>query len=37
MIEINQYLAAFTGEKTSDKIGETELNEILLNIIKCME
>ena len=31
MIEINEYLATFTGEKTNDKISEKELNEIIFN------
>ena len=31
MIDIDEYLYAFQGAKASDKIGETELNEILLN------
>ena len=33
MIDINEYLTIFTGRKTYDKIGETELNKILLNSI----
>ena len=31
MIELNEYLAAFPGENSGDKICETELNEIILN------
>ena len=31
LIYINDYLAAFPGAKESEKIGETDLNEILLN------
>ena len=31
IIDLNEYLAAFPGAKTSDQIGETELNEIFLN------
>ena len=31
IIDINAYLDAFYGAKASDKIGETELNEIVLN------
>ena len=31
MIDLNEYLAAFPGPMTSDKIGETEFNKILLN------
>ena len=31
LIDINEYLATFLGEKSSDKICEAELNEILLN------
>ena len=34
MIDINGYLAAFTGGKASDNIGETELKEIILNSMK---
>ena len=30
LIDLNEYLFAFPGAKASDKIGETELNEILL-------
>ena len=33
MIELKGYLADFPEENSSDKIGETELNEIILNII----
>ena len=33
MIDINEYLAAFTGGKASDNIGETELKEIILSSI----
>ena len=29
MTDLNDYLAALTGAKESDKIGDTELNEIL--------
>ena len=32
-IDLNSYLAILSGAKGSDKIGETELNEILLNIM----
>ena len=31
MNDLNEYLAVFPGEKASDKICETELNEIVLN------
>ena len=31
LIDINYYLADFSGEKSSDKTAETELNEILVN------
>ena len=31
MIDVNEYLADLPGAKSSDKIGETELNKILLN------
>ena len=30
LIDINEYLASFPGETLNDKIGVTELNEILL-------
>ena len=30
MIYLNEQVAAFSGEKASDKIGDTELNKILL-------
>ena len=33
MIDINEYLAAFTGGKASDNIGKTELKEIILSSI----
>ena len=33
MIKLKGYLADFPEENSSDKIGETELNEIILNII----
>ena len=33
IININEYLIAFPGAKTSEKIGDTELNEIVLNIM----
>ena len=33
MVDINEYLNVFKGGKTSDKISETELNNIILNII----
>ena len=31
LINLNEYLASFTGETLDDKIDETELNDILLN------
>ena len=31
MIELNKYLSVFPGENSSEKIGEIELNEIILN------
>ena len=31
LIGLNEYLAAFPGAKESDKVGKTELNEIVLN------
>ena len=31
IIDLNEYLTAFTGAKASDEIGETKLNTILLN------
>ena len=31
LIYLNEYLASFTGVTISDKIGVTELNEIILN------
>ena len=31
MINLNEYLDSFPGEKLSDKIGVTELNGIFLN------
>ena len=31
MIDLSEYLADFSGSNTSDKIGETGLNEIILN------
>ena len=31
MIDLNEYLDEFTGEKASDKIGETEFNETPLD------
>ena len=33
MIEINQYLTIFLGYNQNNKIGDMELNEILLHII----
>ena len=33
LIVINDYLDDFLGENSSDNIGETEINKILLNII----
>ena len=33
MINLNEYLAEFPGSKASDKIGDTELNETLLNVM----
>ena len=33
MIDLNEYLYVFPGAKASDKTCETELNEILLNIM----
>ena len=33
MFDLNEYLVAFPGTKASDKIGETELNEIMLNSV----
>ena len=33
MIYLNEYLSVFPGAKASDKTCETELNEILLNIM----
>ena len=33
MIDLNKYLSVFPGAKASDKTCETELNEILLNIM----
>ena len=33
LIDLNEYLASFPGENLSDKIGVTELNEILLSSI----
>ena len=33
MIDLNEYLDTFTGSKASKKMGETELNKILLHII----
>ena len=33
MVDINEDLNVFKGGKTSEKIGETELNNIILNII----
>ena len=33
LVGINQYLSVFPGVKESDKIWNTELNKILLNII----
>ena len=33
MIKLNEYLSEFPGANESDKFGETELNEILLNCI----
>ena len=33
MIELNEYLSYFPGSKSSEKIGDTKLNEILLNSI----
>ena len=31
MIDINEYISVFPGEKASNQIGETELNEIILS------
>ena len=31
MINLNEYLDVFNGAKTSNKIGEKELNKIILN------
>ena len=31
MIDLNEYLAVFPGAKASKKIGETELDKIILN------
>ena len=31
MVDIDEYLSILLGGNTSDKIGETELNKILLN------
>ena len=31
LIDLNEYLAAFPVARASDNIGETDLNEILLN------
>ena len=42
LIDINEYLATFTGSKASANIGDTEFNEILLNsmtnvwVSKCL-
>ena len=33
LIDLNEYLASFTGATFTDKIGVTKLNEILLNSI----
>ena len=33
IIDLNKYLAVFPRAKTSDKMFETELNEILLNSV----
>ena len=33
MIDLNDYLAVFPGSKASDKICETEFNEMFLDII----
>ena len=33
LIDMNEYLASLRGETLSDKIGVTELNEIILNIM----
>ena len=33
MIDLNEYLASFLGDTLDDKIGVTELNEIILNIM----
>ena len=34
MIDLNEYLAAFPGAKSGENIGETELNETILNSIQ---
>ena len=31
LIDLNEYLASFPGETMAEKMGVTELNEILLN------
>ena len=31
LINLNEYLASFPGDNLNDKIGVTELNDILLN------
>ena len=33
LIDLNEYLASFPGSAVTDKMGVTELNEILLNSI----
>ena len=33
MIELNKYLAVCSGTNANDKIGEMEMNEMILNII----
>ena len=33
LIDLNEYLASFPGATMADKMGVTELNEILLNIM----
>ena len=33
IIDTNEYFSAFPGAKALDRIGETEINEIILNII----
>ena len=33
LIDLNEYMASFPGEKPTEKIGVTELNENMLNIM----